>query len=147
MTEQHEHQYCIKFCQKFGNTQAETIHKIQQAFGDDAMSNTQIKEWYNHFKDGRTSVDSKPCSGRPSSRNEIVIELVQILVMVDHCITVRELANETGVSIGSVHSILTEDLGKKRVSVKFVSADSDFCLQTQHSCGLSHFVLSQHGSM
>ncbi|XP_067120045.1 protein GVQW3-like [Centruroides vittatus] len=121
MTEQHEQRYCIKFFQKLGDTQAETICKIQQAFGDDAMSNTRIKEWYNCFKDGCTSVDSELRSGTPStSQNDTVIEQVQTLVMVDHHITVRELANETRVSIGSVHSILTKDLGMKRVSVKFL---------------------------
>jgi len=65
MTEQLEQRYCIKFYQKLGDTEVETIRKIHQAFGDDAMSITQIKEWYNHFKGGSTSVDSKPCHGRP----------------------------------------------------------------------------------
>jgi hypothetical protein len=37
MTECLEQRYCIKFCQTVGDTQAETIRKIQQAFGDDAM--------------------------------------------------------------------------------------------------------------
>jgi hypothetical protein len=40
MMERIEQRYCIKFCQKLGNTQVETIRKIQQAFGDDAMSIT-----------------------------------------------------------------------------------------------------------
>ena len=40
MTERLEQWYCIKFCQKLGDTQVETIRKIQQAFGDDAMSIT-----------------------------------------------------------------------------------------------------------
>ena len=44
MTERLEQRYCIKFCQKLGDTQVETIRKIQQAFGDDAMSITRIKE-------------------------------------------------------------------------------------------------------
>jgi hypothetical protein len=44
MTEHVEQRYCIKFCQKLGNSKAETIQKIQQAFGDDAMGTTQIKE-------------------------------------------------------------------------------------------------------
>jgi hypothetical protein len=52
MTERLEQRYCIKFCQKLGDTQAETIYKIQQAFGDDTMRVTQIKEWFNRFKDG-----------------------------------------------------------------------------------------------
>jgi len=38
MTERLEQWYCIKFCQKLGDTQVETIRKIQQAFGEDAMS-------------------------------------------------------------------------------------------------------------
>jgi histone-lysine N-methyltransferase SETMAR len=40
--------------------------------------------------------------------------------MEDRRITVRELANEIEVSIGSAHSILTEDLGMRRESAKFV---------------------------
>jgi len=40
--------------------------------------------------------------------------------MQDRRITVRELADEVGVSIGSVHTILTADLGLRRVSAKFV---------------------------
>jgi len=40
--------------------------------------------------------------------------------MQDRRITVRELAGEVEVSIGSVHTILTVDLGLRRVSAKFV---------------------------
>jgi hypothetical protein len=39
VTERLEQRYCIKFCQKPGDTQVKTIRKIQQAFGDDGMSN------------------------------------------------------------------------------------------------------------
>jgi hypothetical protein len=60
MTEHLEH------CQKVVDTQVETICKIQQAFGNDAMGVTQIKEWFNRFKDGRMSADSDQYSGRPS---------------------------------------------------------------------------------
>jgi hypothetical protein len=58
MTESCEQRYCITFCQNFGDTHVETIKKIQQAFGDEIMSISQIKKWYNRFKDGRTLVDS-----------------------------------------------------------------------------------------
>ena len=52
MTESIEQGYCIKICRKVGNNQTETIQKIQQAFGDDALSQTQIKKWFNRFKNG-----------------------------------------------------------------------------------------------
>jgi hypothetical protein len=32
-----EQRYCVKFCLKLRDTEAETIHTIQQAFGNDAM--------------------------------------------------------------------------------------------------------------
>jgi transposase len=84
MTERVEQRYCIKFCQKVGDTQSETIRKIQQAFGYDAMGVTQIKEWYNRFKNGRTSADSDQRTGRTStSRNPEVINKVRSLIMED----------------------------------------------------------------
>jgi hypothetical protein len=58
---------------------------------------SQIKEWYNRFKDGATSVDSEPRHGRPStSRNDNVIKQVRTLVMLDRRITVRELTDDLG---------------------------------------------------
>jgi len=116
MTERLEQRYCIKFCQRLGDTQVETIRNIQQAFGYDAMSITCIKEWHNRFKDGSTSVESEPRHGKPStSRNDNILNQVRNLLMQDRRITVRELADEVGVSFGSVHTILTADLGLRRV--------------------------------
>jgi hypothetical protein len=43
MTEYVKQRYCIKFCQKLGDSKAETIWKIQQASGDDAMGAPQIR--------------------------------------------------------------------------------------------------------
>lgn len=76
------------------------------------------------FKDGRTSVESEARSGRPSiSRNEIVIDQVRILVMQDRRITIRKLADEASISIGSVHFILTEGLGFRRISARVKAAN------------------------
>src|ERR1051325_11336911 len=130
MTEKLEQRYGIKFCVKLGDSQVETIRKIQQAFREEAMGTTQIKEWYNRFKDGCTSVESEARSGRPStSRNEIAIDQIRTLVMQDRRITIRELADKTGVSIGSVHSIMTEVLGFRRISAKFAKGHAGDCEQ------------------
>jgi hypothetical protein len=89
MTEHVEQRYCIKFCQQLGDSKAETIRKIQQAFGDDSMGATQIKEWFNRLKDGRTLVDSDQLSGRPStSCNANVIENVHSLILEDRRLTI-----------------------------------------------------------
>ena len=66
--------YCIKFCRKLSN-QIETIQKIQQAFGDEALSQIQIKKWFNRFKNGQMSVESEARSSRSStSRNERLLK-------------------------------------------------------------------------
>ena len=67
MTEQVEQQIGIKLCTKLEHSSAETIWMIQKAFGDDAMNPAQIKLWHKHFKDGRESVESYPCSGRSAT--------------------------------------------------------------------------------
>ncbi|CAN8010843.1 unnamed protein product [Ixodes pacificus] len=114
MAERLEQRYCITFRQKLGDSQVETIRKIQTAFGDDAMSSTQIKEWYNRFKDGRTSVESEPRSGRPSTcRNDQVIAEVNAVVMRDRRVTIREVAEKVGIGTFSAHFIMTGDLASK----------------------------------
>ena len=121
MTEKIEQRYCIKFCQKLGDNQVETIQKIQQAFGNDALSPTQIKLWFKCFKDGRAFIESDHRSWRSStSRNNEVMDQVHEKVLKDRCITIQEIAGEVGISTGSIHTILTEGLNLRKVSAKFV---------------------------
>ena len=56
---------CIKFCFKIGKTATETYQLLQQAYGEDAMGRTQVFVRFRRFKEGRTSVESNPHSGRP----------------------------------------------------------------------------------
>ena len=67
ITERLEQRYCIKFFQKLGDSQVETIRKNLRVFVDDAIGITQIREWYNRLKEGRTSMESDARSGRPST--------------------------------------------------------------------------------
>ena len=60
-------------------------------------------------------VESNARSVRPStSQNDKLIDQVGTLVMQDCHVTIRELAEEVGISTGSVHSILTDDLAMQR---------------------------------
>jgi len=88
------------------------------------MGVTQIKEWFNRFKNGRTSVESEQRSGRPqTARNAAVVERVKNLVRGDRHLTVREIAEEVGISTYSAHEILRADLNMRRVAApKLLSA-------------------------
>jgi len=93
---------------------------IKTAFGEYSLSRSVTFEWYKRFKDGRQSTDDDPRSERPStSRNDDVVEKIKEKVRNDRRLTVRELANEAGISIGSCHEILTENLQMKTVAAKF----------------------------
>lgn len=94
---------------------------MKTAFGDECMSKTQIKEWYKRFKDGRTSVDSNPRSGRPSTTTTPDnIERVRLAINEDRRLTVRELECDLGIPKTSVWKILTENLQMVRVCAKFI---------------------------
>jgi hypothetical protein len=52
--------------------------------------------------------------------NELMIGKVRSAALDNQRITIRELPDKLGLSFGSVQSILTEDLGMKHFSAKFV---------------------------
>jgi hypothetical protein len=57
MADLREQRVCIKFCFKLGKTTAETHQMLKQAFGDNSLGQTQTYDWYQRFKNGRTSTD------------------------------------------------------------------------------------------
>jgi len=74
MCESTEQRICNKFCFKIGKTATETYQLFQQAYGENAMGRTQVFDWFRRFEEGRTSVESDPRLGRPStSKNEETI--------------------------------------------------------------------------
>ena len=95
-----EQRIYIKFCFKIGKTATETYKLLQQAYGEDAMGRTQVFDWFRRFKEGRTSVESDPCSGRPStSRNEALIAKVRAIFRNNKRLTVWEIADDCGISV------------------------------------------------
>jgi len=106
MCESTEQSICIKFCFKIGKTATETYQLLQQAFGEYAMCRTQVFDWFHRFKDSRTSVESDLRSGRPStSRNEEMIAKVRTIVRHNRRLTVREIADDCGISVGLCNTI------------------------------------------
>ena len=85
---------------------------MQKALGNECMSKTRIKEWYNRFKGGRTSVDSDSRSSPPSKTKTLDnIERVRLAIEGDRRLTVRELENDLGMLKTTVWEILNKILG------------------------------------
>jgi len=58
---------CQLFCVKLGDRATTTHGKLQQPFGDDAMSRAQAFRWYKMLTEGRNIVEGKQRSKRPST--------------------------------------------------------------------------------
>ena len=70
------------------------------------MSRKQCCEWCKRVQEGRMSVSEDPRPGRPStSTNDNHVERVHAVIRGNGCLTVREVADEVGISIGSCHQI------------------------------------------
>ena len=90
------------------------------AYGDVAMKRATCFRWHKRFKNGRLSVEDDERSGRPStSTDDPHIDEIT-LVRANRRLTVRELAEECGISVGSCHHILMEELKMHHVAAEFV---------------------------
>jgi len=64
MENQNLEQRCaIKFCVKLNENAKETYEKLKRAYGEHALSRTQVFRWHNAYLDGRESVEDEPRSG------------------------------------------------------------------------------------
>jgi hypothetical protein len=67
------------------------------------------------------SVGEDPRSGRPStSTNDNHVERVHAVIRANGRLTVREVADKVGISIGSCQQIFTEELQMRCVSAEFM---------------------------
>jgi len=85
-----EQQCAITFCDKLGETGIETFNKLKWAYGEYALSRSQVFEWYKVFSEGCESIKDEPHSGRPStSKADNNVEKAQAVVRSDRRLTVR----------------------------------------------------------
>jgi hypothetical protein len=86
-----EQRTSAKLCVKLGKAAAETHWMLCEAYGNEALN--KMTTYKKQTKD---------------------------FIHADHWLTVQEVAESTGLSIGPCHTVLTEDLGMHQVSLKFV---------------------------
>jgi histone-lysine N-methyltransferase SETMAR len=94
---------------------------LQEAFGDNAMSQSETFLWYKRFKDGRTSVDDDQRSGRPSTSTtpENIVK-VREAILADRRQIIQNVCEIVGLSHGTVQRILTDNLNMRPISARFV---------------------------
>ena len=105
----------IKFLVKLGWKGTEIIQALQTVYKDDAPKKTCVYKWIERFRDGREAVEDDEGRGRPTnSKNNEKIDFVRNLVKEDGQLTVYQTVETVGISVGSAHSILHDDLCFRR---------------------------------
>ena len=123
---------CIKFCVKNGIKCSKTLEMLKVAYGECTVSQKSIYKWYKLLTEGREEVndDARPGRLSTSTTNENT-EAVKKIVMENRRITIREVAENVGISVGSCHAIFSDISGLKRVAAKFVPKLLNFDQKTR----------------
>ena len=86
------------------------------AFGESTMSKTQVQLWYNWlvFKEGQENVNDDTRLGPPNtSTTKETIEAMKKMIL-DNCrITLKEVADDVGISFDLCQAIFKDILGIK----------------------------------
>ncbi|KAG5341761.1 SETMR methyltransferase, partial [Acromyrmex charruanus] len=102
---------CIKFCVKNKIKCADAFRTLTVAYGEATLDRSNVYRWYKMFSEGREDVNDEERAGRLStSTTDENIDEVKKIVLANRRITVREVAEDLNISIGSCHSIFTNDL-------------------------------------
>ena len=105
MEKQNLEQRCaIKFCVKLNENATETYEKLRRAYGEHALSRTQVFRWHKAFLDGRKSVEDEPRCGIPcTSKTEENLTKVRDLVRSDRRLAVRMISIVLNLNRQTVH--------------------------------------------
>ncbi|XP_014785636.1 protein GVQW3-like [Octopus bimaculoides] len=109
----------IKFFYLKSRIPKETFNEMKEVYGDDLPSYEVVKRWYRQFKCGRISVKTAPNPGRPySTSDDDTIHKVGSTFLKDHRITIRQLAQEMKINVGSVEKIIHDHLHMRKLSAR-----------------------------
>jgi len=116
-----EERTVIKFCFKAGLSAKETLVLMQKAYWNEALNRSKVFSWYSRFRDGRELVEDDERGGRPkSTRTGENTAVVADLVKNYRRIASRMIVESLNITTTAVLRILKEDLGKRKLCVRFV---------------------------
>lgn len=111
----------IQFLTAEGCMPAEIHRRMASVYRDRAVSKTTVTEWSRKFREGRTETSDLP---RPGQAHKVVTEslteTIDTAVRADRRRSIRDLADDFNVSIGSMHTIVKEKLQYHKVCSQWV---------------------------
>ncbi len=109
------------FCFKLGWTHMQARSALEQVYGEQILSVSQTRRWFQSFKAGRiTLVDLQRNPKDRTGRSDNNITAVRDLISQDKSITLASLSLQTGLHRSTVHRIIHKDLHLKLRCAKFL---------------------------
>ena len=94
---------------------------LQTAFGASCMNQASVFEWHKRFKEGRESVrDDERCGRSKEVRTPEFIGQIKNFMDKDRCVSIEKISAQFDVSVGTVHTIIREELKMQKICAKFV---------------------------
>ena len=71
------------------------------------MGGSSVRQWVKHFKGGNTSIQDKPCSGRPrTASTEPNKKRVDDIIKEDRRVTLDTIATKLGIGHNAVQEVI-----------------------------------------
>ena len=116
-----EERYAQKLYFKLGKNATETYGMLQTAFGASCMNRASGFEWYKRFKEGRESLrDDERCERSKEVRTVELIGQIKNIMDKDRRVSIETINSQFDVSVGTVHTIIREELKMRKICAKFI---------------------------
>ncbi len=97
------------------------MNELTSVYGTHVLKSTAVKKWAGCFQSGRELVDDDARAGWPATAcNVRNVEKVNQEIERGRWKTIRDVADSIDISCKSVHKILRQNLGMKKVCSKLV---------------------------
>lgn len=120
-TTRENQRYYIWVCWKNGKDATDIHRELVTAEGDKALSKRTIYRWIEAFEAGQLSIEDAPRSGHP--RDAVTpsnINIIEDLINNDPHITIDNIQRVVPISIGSIETILHEEISVSKICAKWV---------------------------
>ena len=85
------------------------------------MNRASVFEWHKRFKEGRESVrDDERCGRSKEVRTQELIGQIKNFMDKDRHVSIETISTQFDVSVGTVHTIIHEELMMRKICMKFV---------------------------
>ena len=100
----------------------ETYGMLQTAFRASCMNRWSVFEWHKRFREGRESVrDNERCGKSKEVRTPELIGQIENFMDKDRRVSIETISAQIDVSVGTVHTIIREELKMRKICAKFVT--------------------------